>query len=234
MTCRNGEEFVILKSDDVDLEFVFEDMQAISNAQEKACSLTLDKEQVQDILNNLDTEWDRQVFRVLLTASRSRREVAELGIDVDQTAEKSEMVLQAIQQRKETMLDAEKIVETALAEQLKKLNEEISTKEKRLESKKSLWTEGQLEDLEEEISCLNDRQKDITSLIRKENKESRKNVQQRIRRVQSKLINKRRIGTRRKGAGRHLSLDKIDETFLVSVLTTKLLHMEEGMTVFCI
>ena len=83
------------------------------------------------------------------------REVAELGIDVDQTAEKSEMVLQAIQQRKETMLDAEKIVETALAEQLKKLNEEIATKEKRLESKKSLWTEGQLEDLEEEISCLN-------------------------------------------------------------------------------
>ena len=107
-------------------------------------------ENVQDILNNLGKEWDRQVFCILLTASRSRREVAELGIDVDQTAEKSKMVLQAIQQRKETMLDAAKIVKTALAEQLKNLNEEIATKEQRLESKKSMWAEGQLEDLEED------------------------------------------------------------------------------------
>ena len=42
-----------------------------------------------------------------------------------------------------------------------------------------------------------------------------------MQRVQSKLINKRRIGKRRKGAGLHLSLDKIDETFLVQCINDK-------------
>ena len=72
-----------------------------------------------------------------LTANRSRKDIAELGIDVDQIGDKSGAVLQAIEQRKEAKLDAEKIVETSLAEQRKKLKEEIATKEKRLESKKT-------------------------------------------------------------------------------------------------
>lgn len=70
------------------------------------------------------------MFRVWLTANRSRKEIAELGIDVDKIADKSEAVLQAIEQRKEAMLDAGKIVENSLAEQLKKLKEEIATEER--------------------------------------------------------------------------------------------------------
>jgi hypothetical protein len=199
---------------------VFEEIQA-SPPNQKSTSSLFDKEHVHDILNNLDTEWDKRVFRAWLTANRSRKEIAELGIDVDHVAEKSETVLQAINQKKEAMLDAVKIVETALAEQLKKLNEEIASKEKHLEGKKNLWTKDQLEDLREEISCLTDRQKDITSLIRKESNESRKNVKLRVRRVQSKLIEKRRIGRRRRGAGRRLSMDKIDENFLVQCIDNK-------------
>ncbi|CAB4016337.1 Hypothetical predicted protein [Paramuricea clavata] len=73
-----------------------------------------------------------------LPRKSGNKEITELGINVDHVAEKSETVLQAINQKKEAMLDAEKIVEIALAEQLKKLNGEIASNEKRPEGKKSV------------------------------------------------------------------------------------------------
>jgi hypothetical protein len=52
LKCENGEEFVILISDDINLEFVFEEIQA-SPPNQKSTSSLFDKEHVHDILNNL-------------------------------------------------------------------------------------------------------------------------------------------------------------------------------------
>ena len=44
---------------------------------------SFDREKVQEILNTVDTEWDRKVARVFLSSNRSRSQIRELGIDDD-------------------------------------------------------------------------------------------------------------------------------------------------------
>jgi hypothetical protein len=47
--------------------------------------LVIDAEKVKSVLGTMDTEWDRKVARVLLSANRSRNQLDELGIDSDKT-----------------------------------------------------------------------------------------------------------------------------------------------------
>jgi hypothetical protein len=45
--------------------------------------MVLDTEAVQGIMSTVDTEWDRKVARVILSANRTRSQISKLGIDVD-------------------------------------------------------------------------------------------------------------------------------------------------------
>lgn len=44
---------------------------------------SFDREKVQEILNRVDTEWDRKVARVSLSSNRSRSQIHDLGTDYD-------------------------------------------------------------------------------------------------------------------------------------------------------
>ena len=110
VTCHNGEEYILLKSDDVDLEYFFEQMQSTDKNQQES-RLVINRDLVQDLLSNLDTEWDKQVFHVLLGAERSRTQLQDLGIDFDAIPHETKQVLEIIQERKQAALGAEDIVQ---------------------------------------------------------------------------------------------------------------------------
>ena len=79
---RLNKRFIILRPDDCSLE-VFLDMICSSGSIVSPERVELDAEKVQSILQTVDTEWDRKVSRVLLSANRSRSEINQLGIDPD-------------------------------------------------------------------------------------------------------------------------------------------------------
>ena len=77
-------KFIVLRPDTFGTE-VFLSMicAAGSNHQETPDDgMVLDAEKVKGIMDTVDTEWDRKVARVALCANRTRKQIQELGIDV--------------------------------------------------------------------------------------------------------------------------------------------------------
>lgn len=54
--------------------------------------LMLDAEKVKSVMGTMDTEWDRKVARVLLSANRSRNQLEEIGINSDKTNAETQKV----------------------------------------------------------------------------------------------------------------------------------------------
>lgn len=82
-----NQRFIVLRPDNFDFGN-FLDM--ITTIKTKPNDLTeerlvIDAEKVKSVLGTMDTEWDRKVARVLLSASRSRNQLDELGVDSDKT-----------------------------------------------------------------------------------------------------------------------------------------------------
>ena len=72
-------KFVILKSRDIDLELLLEELISSSYNKEphEQSRLNVTKAFVDDLLDSMDTSWDKKVLKALLFATRSKH---ELGI----------------------------------------------------------------------------------------------------------------------------------------------------------
>lgn len=66
--CTFG-RYVILKNDLTDIEWLLKDLEECSN--------------LRSIINSMDTEFDRNALKAVLFATRSRKEIADLGIKED-------------------------------------------------------------------------------------------------------------------------------------------------------
>ena len=64
------EKFIVLRADDVDLEFFFEELTKSIHYDFKSVDensrLTLNSELVENIINSMDSEWDKNIVRVIL------------------------------------------------------------------------------------------------------------------------------------------------------------------------
>ena len=97
----------------------------------------------------------------------------------------------------------------------------IKSLEQNYSIKSDRWTKIQLEELQDNISFLTERVDDIKSLMSQETKNSQQKVNAMVKRTQSRLINENRLGKRKLGAGRNLSLDEDDETFILRCIENK-------------
>ena len=84
-----------------------------------------------------------------------------------------------------------------------------------------IWTSKQLDNLEDEIRLLKDRKDSLAELKQQETVSSQRKMQQRIYRVQKSLIEENRLGKRKRGGGWGLSMDEVDERFLVECIDGK-------------
>ena len=83
-----NQRFVVLRPDSFDIGNFLDMVTTIKTrpndlTEEK---LVLDAEKVKYIMCTMDTEWDRKVARVFLSANRSRKQLEDLGIDSDKTS----------------------------------------------------------------------------------------------------------------------------------------------------
>ena len=159
------DSFVVLRSDNVDMEQFIEDfISLLSERDTSEDRLSLDAKLCTDLLNSMDSKWDKNVVRVLIGSTRSRKEIAKLGIDSHNIAILTDKVLSIVNERKNAELAATDMVKLRLGEQIKDVDCRINQKEKMMKQKSLDWEKFQLEELGEEIDSLKERKKNWKTL----------------------------------------------------------------------
>ena len=217
------DKFILLRSDDIDLEFFMEDFykQFTFESSTAENRLNIDSELLHDMLNSMDSEWDKNIAKVIIGATRSRAELHKLSIDSHNISKLTEEVLDIIQERKNTKIAATDMVRLRLHSKLEKVKGLISSKQKQLDRMKSHWTEHQLDDLNNEIETLNVRKDDLHTIINPTSKSAKKKIGQMIHRTVRRLITENRLGLRRKSSGRPLGMDETDDNFILECIESK-------------
>ena len=101
------------------------------------------------------------------------------------------------------------------------VDEMISSNELKMERKRLDWTETQFAEIMDETDSLKVRKQDLQSLLAPATKSEKKRVKEMIWRTQLNLINENRIGLHRKGSGRPITADELDEQFLLNCIESK-------------
>ncbi len=95
-------QYLLLKSNDVDLDLFFEDF--FSDERNQADN-GISPEEINDVIDSLDTAWDKKAVKVLLAAGHSNRRNVELGIG-SRVSRYRRQVLTTIEAKKELRLKA--------------------------------------------------------------------------------------------------------------------------------
>ena len=163
------EKFIVLRADDVDLEFFFEELTKSIHYDFKSVDensrLTLNSELVENIINSMDSEWDKNIVRVILGSTRSRAEINKLGTDSRDIKQLTEKVLDVLEERKNAKLAASDMVTLRLKSRMESIDSNINSKELILQRKAHDWTEHQLGELSDDITSLKEQKKDLEKLL---------------------------------------------------------------------
>ncbi len=95
---------------------------------------------------------------------------------------------------------------------MKKKEEIIKTKEKQLASKEVIWSISQVAEEKGDIEDLKSAVQSLKSIKEEDEAPSKRSM---LRRCQASLIREKRLKLRKLGSGRKLSMDEVDERFLV-------------------
>ena len=195
------DKFVVLGSDDIDMEefveaFILYLKSAETTRQEER--IQLDSKLLSDILHSVDSEWDKNIVRVLIGSTRSRQGITNLGIDSHNIAELTNKVISIVNERGNAILTATDMVNLRLEDKIKSVDNQIIQKQRMVKQKGLDWEKYQLDELEEETDSLAERKKSLEDLKNSTSKSKKTLFDQMIRRTQKKLINQNRLGMRKK------------------------------------
>ena len=133
-------KYLLLISSDVDLDLFFEHM--FKDPEEDADKFSSDD--IQDILESLDTAWDRKVMKVVLGDNLSKSERQKLGIG-SRVNKYHKQVLKTIKSKKVVWDEAKFAVTDDLQTRIKKIEKCIWNEIQKLEKKSQCWTKTQLD-----------------------------------------------------------------------------------------
>jgi hypothetical protein len=88
---ERNQRFIVLRPAEIDMELFFDTICKKVDDQFPS-RIYLDKSFVQSLLRTMDSEWDRQVARVLLGVDKSRKELENLDIDSEKISRNVEKV----------------------------------------------------------------------------------------------------------------------------------------------
>ena len=123
-----NKRILLLRSAEFELEFF---LQELTNKTEICgttgpCSkgqskIEINRENVDMLLNSVDTEYDKNVAKVILSAGRSRAQIDELGINADNIVSLCEKVALVGQEVKNSLIAAEDLVKLHIKGEIGKL-----------------------------------------------------------------------------------------------------------------
>ena len=112
----------------------------------------------------MDTEWDKNVLRVVLGSSRSNKEINKIGIDSHKIKKLTEYVVSVTQERKNAKYAATDMVKLRIQSQIETTDNNIKVKELSLKKKQYDWSQIQIVEINDEIDSLRLRRNELEKL----------------------------------------------------------------------
>ena len=108
----------------------------------------------------MDSEWDKNIVRVLIGSTRSRQEITNLGIDSHNIAQLTNKVISIVNERGNAILAATDMVNLRLEDKIKSVDNQIMQKQRMVRQKGLDWEKYQfIDELEEEIDSIAEKKK---------------------------------------------------------------------------
>ena len=181
----------------------------------------LTDENLQDIINSLDTEYDQNALKAVVFATRSRRDVEALGIKADRAVNFLHNTINAAQEWKNSLIEAEDMVDLQLKEQKEVLEKEKNKIDEKIVKLGDFLPQSSREDLDTKKQVLEERLAGVACLQEREDETSMKSFQQRKRRLAVQLVEKNRVKRRKLSSGAPRLLDSEDESFIQKSIEDK-------------
>ena len=163
----------------------------------------------------MDSEWDKNILRVVIASQRSRDELEQLDFNCHDVRMLTDQVVALIEEREQAKIAAADMTTLRIKKRIDCADEMISSNELKMKRKRLDWTDTQLAEIMDETDSLKERKQDLQGPLAPTEK---KQVKEMIRRTQLNLINENRIGLSRKGSGRPITVDELDEQFLLNCI----------------
>lgn len=147
------DEYILLKSRDVDLEHFLTDILSSKNDNLYNRVDINDEKFIEDLLKAMDTALDKKVAKVILGAMQTRLELVMIGMG-SKIGEYTKEVLDIVKRRKEDALEAKHMVLENLDLHVNNLESKIEKEEQRLDKNRGKWSDenaGEQEELIEDL-----------------------------------------------------------------------------------
>ena len=184
-------QYIVLRPDSCDLESFYSELIGVKR-ENHVERVNLSVDFLRGVISTIDSEWDKICLKVVISASRSRREIKELGMDPDTIPRLAEKVIEVIQERKRAELAGADIVNL----RIRKKEETLESEVERHQNKLLFWSKERLDELEDRIALMKDALNDLKKLRKPETKYEKQKIQQMIMRQVNHLLEINRVKRR--------------------------------------
>ena len=213
--CKNA-KYIVLRPDHFHLELSYQTLWCpVDDSNE-----VFNKELLKKLFKSMDTEWDRKILRVILSLSRTRKQIDELGMNSDSIIKEQAAVFEYFERQKDVEKEAEELVVKRLQNQQNALMEKLKKVKQQMNLKQDIYTPSQLQDLKDDREDYETRLENVESLLANDTNSARK-FKGILTRTCNNLIKQRRLKLRSKGSGRKRLMDENDEKFLEHCIAAK-------------
>ncbi len=179
------------------------------------------KDIVQDTLELMTSEWDRNCGRMLYSLGKPNNDLIKVGIHPIINNSNMDKIADVSTEVKNTSIAALDMVKLRINHKTTKLQEEISDIDNKLEKHRNAWSQLRLTELEERKTYLNERLARIQDLSAQNDDKSKQRFRQMLKRTATSLAEENRLKRRKLGAGAHRKLDSEDEEFIAKSIEDK-------------
>ena len=219
-THTTGKCYIILDNDNVDICTFFneltkeEEMEKLKIVFEK-----LSFRMINSALKSMDTEFDRGVFKSILSLILSKETLNNLGIHPDIAKRRLSTLENVWKELENSEIAADDMLKLRISAKAKKIEEELEKVENAIRSMRH--SEKRRSDFEMRNEVLTERLTGYEDLVSQKTKYSKQRFNQAKKRIAQDLVNQNRLKKRKLGAGPPSLLDDEDEQFIAKAIESK-------------
>ena len=173
------------------------------------------------IIKSMDTEYDRQCIKSVLSATNTNTKMYEYGINPQAAKRKVENIINTIAECDNAIKAATDMVNLRLESNIKDLTKKASELESNMTKNEGRCDQKILESLQQERSDILKQIEEKQNIQNHEEKHFKNRFYQAVKRTADSLIDENRVKRRRLGAGPSLKMDDDDEEFLLNCIEAK-------------
>ena len=190
----SGTRYVVQKAQNCQLHWFMEEfISTPTSMPDKLPRIDKNHENVKQIINSMDTEYDQKCAKVHVCSDKSLREVKQLGFKQQNITEDTIHIIEAANEVENAKVAASDMVKLSLSAKSSKISEQIQETHALLKLKKDEYSERHLGDLEEAKFVLEERLTHVLKLQNPETAYEKQCIQQAIKRRADDPILQNRI-----------------------------------------